>query len=160
MTLFGRCRHPMYPHVSTTGFEKGLFCQQMACCSTQRCEGPDPRLWLLADGLATSSPISSAFRINIAPLAGIQSCWDPLLSRTVRPIPENVQISYSPTVHRESSGLIQPWKVLRTVQWDQGYIVLSSRFIYFLLHYWFGWRFLKTTPHNKLALLKIWCYYE
>lgn len=85
MTLFGRCRRPMYPHVSMTGFEKGLFCQQMACCSTQRCEGPDLRLWLLAEGLATSSPISSAFRINIASLAGIQSCWDPLLSHTLFP---------------------------------------------------------------------------
>lgn len=101
MTLFGRYCRPVYHHVSTTGCEKGLFCQQMACCSTQRCEGPDPRLWLLADGLATSSPISSALLINIAPLAGIQSRWDPLLSRTVRQIPE-MSSSLIPLLSAES----------------------------------------------------------
>jgi len=76
MTLFGSCWCPVNRHVSTTGCEKGLFCQQIACCSTQRREGTDPRLGLLADGLATFSPVSSAFLINIPPLAGIQSCWD------------------------------------------------------------------------------------
>lgn len=86
LTFSGSCCCPVYHRASTTGCERDLFCQKMACCSTlfhSATRRPWSQALALGRRVGNSLPVSRAFLINIVSLAGEQSRWDPLLSRSV-----------------------------------------------------------------------------